>query len=95
MALIPCITIGKLPLACLKVRYDISNFNRQNKISPAFNHNFLLHWMPNLCENKCVQIVDRKVNVIEMTNVGSQTDYQSMDARGRNLRKCYDKDLIY
>ena len=73
-------------------------FNRQNKIhvSPAFNHNFLLHWMHNLCEKKtCKECRQEKVNVIEMTNVGSQTDYQLMDARGRNLRKCYDKALIY
>ena len=70
-------------------------FNRQNKKSAAFNHNFLLHWMPNLCEKVCTECRQEKVNVIEMTNVGSQTDYQSMDARGRNLMKCYDKALIY
>ena len=50
---------------------------------------------PNLCEKKCSECRQEKVNVIEMTSVGSQTDYQSMVARGRNLRKCYDKALIY
>ena len=71
-------------------------FSRQNKMSPAFNHNFLLHWMPNLCGKKtCTECRQENVNVIEITNVGSQTDYQSMGARGRNLRKCYDKALIY
>ena len=87
----------ELPLASLRVRHDVSNFKQTNKISPAFNHYILLHWMPNLCEEKktCHKCRQEKVNVIEMTNVGSQTDYQSMDARGRNLRKCYDKALIY
>ena len=70
-------------------------FNRQNKMSPAFNHNFLLHWMPNLCEKTCTECRQEKVNVIKTTNVGSQTDYQSMDARGINLWKYYDKAPIY
>ena len=70
-------------------------FNRQNKCHLHLNHNFLMHLMPNLCEKTCKECRQEKVNVIELTNVGFQTDYQSMDARGRNLRKCYDKALIY
>ena len=68
--------------------------NRQNKMSPAFNHNILLHWFPNLWEKTCTECRQEKVNVIEMTNVGSQTDYQSMDARGRNRRKCLTKHSL-
>ena len=39
--------------------------------------------MPNLCKKKHKQNVEcrrEKVNVIEMTSVGSKTDYQSMNA---------------
>ena len=65
--------------------------NRQHKMSPAFKHNGCLMFVKKMC----TEYRQEKVNIIEMTNVGSQTDYQSMAARGRNLRNCYDKALIY
>ena len=71
VVLIPCIIIGKLPLASLRVRHDIPNFlTDKTKCHLYYTTLSCCIGCLTYVKKTCTECRHEKVNVIEITNVG-------------------------